>query len=68
MIGGYGVEYFLSEQFSIGGEASMNLVMNQWKNEDEEQINWDEYRTISEDWRLTAGAVFTQFIFNYYFD
>ena len=68
MIGGYGVEYYLSEQFSIGGEASMNLVMNQWKNEDEEQIDWDEYRTISEDWRLTAGAVFTQFILNYYFD
>ena len=28
MIGGYGVEFFLSDQFSIGGEASMNLVMN----------------------------------------
>ena len=68
LIGGYGVEYFLSEQFSIGGEASMNLVMNSWKNEYEEQIDWDEYREVSEDWRLSAGAVFTQFTLNYYFD
>lgn len=67
MIGGYGVEFFLSDQFSIGGEASMNLVMNKWKNENK---NEDEgyYDDISEDWRLTAGAVFTQFIFNYYFE
>ena len=65
LIGGYGVEYFLSDQFSIGGEASMNLVMNQWKNE---YRDWDEYEDISEDWRLTAGAVFTQFTLNYYFD
>jgi len=68
LIGGYGVEYFLSDQFSIGGEASMNLVMNSWKNEYEEQIDWDEYREVSEDWRLSAGAVFTQFTLNYYFD
>ncbi len=68
LIGGYGVEYFLSEQFSIGGEASMNLVMNSWKNEYEEQIDWNEYREVSEDWRLSAGAVFTQFTLNYYFD
>ncbi len=68
LIGGYGVEYFLSDQFSIGGEASMNFVINSWKNEYEEQIDWDEYRSISEDWRLTAGAVFTQFTLNYYFD
>lgn len=65
LIGGYGVEYFLSDQFSIGGEASMNLVMNSWKNE---YRDWDEYEDISEDWRLTAGAVFTQFTLNYYFD
>jgi len=68
LIGGYGVEYFLSDQFSIGGEASMNLVMNSWKNEYEEQIDWNEYREVSEDWRLSAGAVFTQFTLNYYFD
>mgnify|MGYP003387808155 FL=1 len=68
LIGGYGVEYFLSDQFSIGGEASMNLVMNSWKNEYEEQIDWNEYRSVSEDWRLSAGAVFTQFTLNYYFD
>jgi len=67
LIGGYGVEYFLSDQFSIGGEASMNLVMNSWKNEYEEQIDWDEYKSVSEDWRLSAGAVFTQFTLNYYF-
>ena len=65
MIGGYGVEFFLSDQFSIGGEASMNLVMNKWKNENEDEGYYDD---ISEDWRLTAGAVFTQFIFNYYFE
>ena len=65
LIGGYGVEYFLSDQFSIGGEASMNLVMNKWKNENEDEGYYDD---ISEDWRLTAGAVFTQFIFNYYFE
>ena len=68
LIGGYGVEYFFSDQFSIGGEASMNLVMNSWKNESEEQIDWDEYRSVSEDWRLTAGAIFTQFTFNFYFE
>ena len=68
LIGGYGVEYFFSDQFSIGGEASMNLVMNSWKNEYEEQIDWDEYRSVSEDWRLTAGAIFTQFTFNFYFE
>tara|TARA_B100001115_G_C15673813_1_gene325480 strand:- start:17 stop:619 length:603 start_codon:yes stop_codon:yes gene_type:complete len=68
LIGGYGVEYFFSNQFSIGGEASMNLVMNSWKNESEEQIDWDEYRSVSEDWRLTAGAIFTQFTFNFYFE
>ena len=68
LIGGYGVEYFFSNQFSIGGEASMNLVMNSWKNEYEEQIDWDEYRSVSEDWRLTAGAIFTQFTFNFYFE
>ena len=46
----------------------MNLVMNSWKNESEEQIDWDEYRSVSEDWRLTAGAIFTQFTFNFYFE
>jgi hypothetical protein len=68
MIGGYGVEYFLSEQFSLGGEVSMNLVMNKWKNENQGEYDYDNNENISEDYRLTAGAVFTQFIFNYYFD
>ena len=68
MIGGYGVEYFLSEQFSLGGEVSMNLVMNKWKNENRDENDYGDNENISEDYRLTAGAVFTQFIFNYYFD
>tara|TARA_Y100000389_G_C17038433_1_gene306908 strand:+ start:58 stop:438 length:381 start_codon:yes stop_codon:yes gene_type:complete len=68
MIGGYGVEYFLSEQFSLGGEVSMNLVMNKWKNENRDEYDYDDNENISEDYRLTAGAIFTQFIFNYYFD
>ena len=46
----------------------MNFIINSWKNEYEEQIDWDEYREVSEDWRLSAGAVFTQFTLNYYFD
>ena len=68
VIGGYGVEYLLSSQFSIGGEVSMNFVMNKWKNEDEDEDYYGDYENISEDHRLTAGAVFTQFIFNYYFE
>ena len=68
VIGGYGVEYLLSSQFSIGGEVSMNFVMNKWKNEDEDEDDYGDYENISEDHRLTAGAVFTQFIFNYYFE
>lgn len=59
MIGGYGVEYLLSSQFPIGGEVSMNFVMNKWKNENEDY--YGDYENISEDYRLTAGAVFTQF-------
>ena len=66
VIGGYGVEYFLSSQFSIGGEVSMNFVMNKWKNENEDY--YSDYENISEDHRLTVGAAYTQFIFNYYFD
>ena len=68
VIGGYGVESLLSSQFSIGGEVSMNFVMNKWKNEDEDEDYYGDYENISEDHRLTAGAVFTQFIFNYYFE
>ena len=37
----------------------MNFVMNKWKNENEDY--YGDYENISEDYRLTAGAVFTQF-------
>ena len=57
VIGGYGVEYFLSNQFSIGGEFSMNFVMNKWKNENEDY--YSDYENISEDHRLTVGAAYT---------
>ena len=57
MIGGYSVEYFLSSQFSIGGEVSMNFVMNKWKNENEDY--YSDYENISEDHRLTVGAAYT---------
>ena len=46
----------------------MNLVMNKWKNENRDEDDYGDNENISEDYRLTAGAVFTQFIFNYYFD
>jgi hypothetical protein len=42
--------------------------MNKWKNEDEDEDYYGDYENISEDQRLTAGALFTQFIFNYYFE
>ena len=46
MIGGYGVEYFLSEQFSMGGEVSMNLVMNKWKNENRDEDDYGDNENI----------------------
>jgi len=66
LIGGYGVEYFFSKEFSIGGEASMNIITNNWK--DEGWSDEDYNSRITEDWRLSAGAVFTQFTLNYYFN
>jgi len=52
----------------LGGEVSMNFVMNEWKKENQDEYDYDDNENISEDCRLTAGGVLIQFIFNYYFD
>jgi hypothetical protein len=52
----------------LGGEVSMNFVMNEWKNENQDEYDYDDNENISEDCRLTPGVVLIQFIFNYYFD
>jgi len=71
LIAGTGVEYFFSKEFSIGGEISMNVLVNAMKDEHEE---WDgDYWsgsevTVENEISLQAGAVFTQFTLNYYFN
>ena len=52
----------------MGGEVSMNFVMNEWKNENQDEYDYDDNENIAEDCRLTPGVVLIQFIFNYYFD
>ena len=44
----------------------MNIITNNWK--DEGWSDEDYNSRITEDWRLSAGAVFTQFTLNYYFN
>ena len=70
LIAGSGIEYFFSKEFSLGGEISMNLLVNSWSDEHEEwsEDYWDSGEVIVKDeLSLRAGAIFTQFTFNYYF-
>ena len=57
---GIGVEYFLSDQFSIGSEAAFNMVFHTTEYSSE----WDNYTSNT---RTILSAVLTNVTLNYYF-
>ncbi len=59
---GYGVEYFFSESFSLGGELAFNMVLHSMTNENSDE--WDNYKS---EYNTRLEATFTQITFNYYF-
>jgi hypothetical protein len=68
LIAGSGVEYFFAKDFSLGGEFSMNLFVNSWEHEHGSDSYYNEVETITHKTSLRAGAIFTQFTLNYYFN
>jgi hypothetical protein len=68
LIAGSGVEYFFAKDFSLGGEFSMNLFVNSWEHEHGSDSYYNEEETIIHNTALRAGAIFTQFTLNYYFN
>ena len=71
LIAGTGVEYFFGKDFSIGGEISMNVLVNSMIDERDEWYG-DYYGgsevSVKDEMSLRAGAIFTQFTLNYYFN
>ena len=69
LIIGSGVEYFFAKDFSLGGELSMNLFVNSSEHEHTDYGDWgDEIGTSIHKEVFRAGAIFTQFTLNYYFN
>ena len=69
LIAGSGVEYFFSKEFSLGGEFSMNLFVNSSEHEHSDYNDWgNEIGTVTHKSAFRAGAIFTQFTLNYYFN
>jgi len=61
---GWGVEYFLSKSFSIGGEATFNMILHSITNEGYD--DWED-RNYKNEYKTRLGATITQITFNYYF-
>jgi len=59
---GWGVEYYFSESFSLGGEATFNLLFHSMTRE-----STDEYSSYKSEFDARIGATLTQITFNYYF-
>ena len=57
---GFGAEYFVSDQFSVGSEASINLVYHST----ERTRDFDNYTS---ETRTILSALLTNFTLNYYF-
>ncbi len=57
---GFGAEYFVSDQFSVGSEASMNLIYHSTDRAEDFDNYTSETRTI-------LSAILTNFTLNYYF-
>ena len=57
---GFGVEYFPSDQFSVGSEASMNLIYHST----ESTGDFDNYKS---ETRTILSALMTKVTLNYYF-
>ena len=60
---GWGIEYFFSKSFSIGGEATFSMLFHSTTYEDEDE---DEY-SYKSVYKTRVGATMTQITFNYYF-
>ncbi|MCH7574321.1 MAG: hypothetical protein IIA59_04260 [Candidatus Marinimicrobia bacterium] len=57
---GFGAEYFLSDQFSVGSEAALNMIYHSTERTDDFANYLSESRTI-------LSALMTNFTLNYYF-
>jgi len=57
---GFGAEYFVSDQFSVGSEASMNLVSHSTE-------YTGDYDTYTSETRTILSALMTNVTLNYYF-
>jgi len=69
LIAGSGVEYYFAKDFSLGGECSMNLFVNSSEHEHTDYSDWgDEIGESIHKRVFRAGAIFTQFTLNYYFN
>ena len=62
---GWGVEYFFSKSFSVGGEATFSMLFHSttYESDDEDE----DYSSIRE-YKTRVGATMTQITFNYYFE
>ncbi|NQU27804.1 MAG: hypothetical protein HQ528_05915 [Candidatus Marinimicrobia bacterium] len=62
---GWGVEYFFSKSFSVGGEATFSMLFHSTTYESEDE--YDEY-SYKREYKTRVGATMTQITFNYYFN
>lgn len=67
---GYGTEYFFSDQFSIGGEFGINIVLWNWSEEFTYEDYYDgeyEINRTSIDAKANVGSSFSRMTLNFYF-
>jgi len=70
---GYGTEYFFTDQFSIGGEFGVNIVLWKWSDEFTFENGYDEgddYYEIdrtSINAKANVGSSFSRMTLNFYF-
>ena len=57
---GFGAEYFVSDQFSVGSEASMNLIYHSTE-------RTEDYDNYTSETRTIVSGLLTNFTLNYYF-
>ena len=71
LVGGFGIEYPLSEQFSIGGEFGFRHIANTFVSDDEWVDEWDGTIYSKETWKqqveMSLGSTFTSLTLNYTF-
>jgi len=65
---GWGVEYYFSDSFSLGGEITLNWI---YHSVEKESTNWDyyDYSSSTEKYNVitTLSATMSQITLNYYF-